>query len=103
MQLACCVLVSQVNAASNKLAVYLPSAPVSGATPWSLSEHEQASAMPSQLVALRAAVDAVVAAAAAMAAAVAAAAVVVVVVVVMVVVIVVVVVVVVVVVGVGRE
>ena len=60
LQLACCVLVSQVNAASNKLAVYLPSAPVSGATPWNLSEHEQASAMPSQLVALRAAVAAVV-------------------------------------------
>ena len=68
MQLACCVLVSQVNAASNKLAVYLPSAPVSGATPWSLSEHEQASAMPSQLVALRAAVAAVMVVAAAMAA-----------------------------------
>ena len=45
---------------------------MSGATPWSLSEHEQASAMPSQLVALRAAVDAVVVAAAMAAAAVAA-------------------------------
>ena len=55
LQLACCVLVSQVNAASNKLAVYLPSAPASGAAPWNFSEHEQASAVPSQLVALRAA------------------------------------------------
>ena len=41
---------------------------MSGATPWNLSEHEQASAMPSQLVALRAAVAAVMVVAAAMAA-----------------------------------
>ena len=52
---------------------------MSGATPWNLSEHEQASAMPSQLVALRAAVDAVVVVAAAAMAAAAAAVVVVVV------------------------